>query len=335
MKYHWMGFALGCILDRCIGDPHGLWHPVRVIGAWIAFWDRLLLGRDMPERDAPRHKRLGIVLVIVVLVPTVLAAIFIYSFAYRISPILGVVIEGVMTAYLLAARSLETESMRVYDALRFKGLVKAREAVAMIVGRDTDSLDEAGVLRAAVETVAENTTDGVIAPMLYTALGGPVMGYAYKAISTLDSMVGYRNERYYHFGTPAARCDDVAAFVPARVAAGLMLLAVFILNRVSFFTGQFHYDLFRALRVFRRDRLAPESPNAGQTESVAAGALGLQLAGDAKYFGRWEKKPVIGDDTRPIVLEDIPRVNRLMWGAAWLGAILCLGWIGMGVLYGL
>ncbi|MBQ6582905.1 MAG: cobalamin biosynthesis protein, partial [Mogibacterium sp.] len=185
-----------------------------------------------------------------------------------------------------------------------------------IVGRDTESLDASGVSKAAVETVAENFSDGVFAPMLYTAIGGPVLGMAYKAVNTMDSMIGYRNDRYQWFGTAAAKLDDAVNYLPSRISALLLIAAAAI--------GGSAYDARRAWHIWRRDRRCHKSPNSAQTESVAAGALGLELAGDASYFGQTVHKPTIGDPVRPIEPEDIRRMNRLMMIAAVLGECLCL-----------
>ena len=209
--------------------------------------------------------------------------------------------------------------MKVYDRLKEKDLPGARRAVSMIVGRDTAHLDEAGVTKAAVETVAENTSDGVIAPMFYLMIGGPAAGWIYKAVNTMDSMVGYKNERYRFFGTAAARLDDILNYLPSRLSALLMIAAGALLK----------LDARGAYRIWRRDRRNHASPNSAQTESVMAGALNLQLAGDAFYFGKLTKKKTIGDDIRRIAPEDIPRANRLMLTASVLGLLL------MGVLRGL
>lgn len=202
--------------------------------------------------------------------------------AYSINLYVGVIAEAVMTWQILATKCLRVESMRVYDALRTDGVDAGRRAVSMIVGRDTSVLDAAGVTRAAVETIAENTSDGVIAPMLYTAIGGPVLGFVYKAVNTMDSMLGYKNDKYMYFGRFAARLDDVVNFIPARISAYLMIAAAFIGGR--------HFDGKNAYRIFKRDRFNHASPNSAQTESVCAGALRVQLAGDAVYFGKLVKK---------------------------------------------
>ena len=221
-----------------------------------------------------------------------------------------------MTWQILATKCLRVESMRVYDALRTDGVDAGRRAVSMIVGRDTSVLDAVGVTRAAVETIAENTSDGVIAPMLYTAIGGPVLGFVYKAVNTMDSMLGYVEPPYKDIGLVPARMDDVFNFIPARLSALLMLAAGALLQ----------LDVKNGWKIFRRDRCKHASPNSAQTESVCAGLLGLRLAGDAWYHGVLHKKDYIGDAKREIELEDIPRAGRLMY----LTAVLALVVFGAG-----
>ena len=207
---------------------------------------------------------------------------------------------------LLATKSLKTESMKVYKRLRKHDLPGSRKAVSMIVGRDTNVLDEAGVTKAAVETVAENTSDGVIAPMFYMAIGGAFLGWMYKSINTMDSMVAYKNDRYRYFGRIPAYLDDVANYIPARLAGLLMIVASFLI----------HLDGAHAWQIFQRDRYNHASPNSAQTEAVMAGALDVQLAGDAWYFGELHKKKTIGDDIRPIEPKDIVRANKLLYATA-------------------
>ena len=225
--------------------------------------------------------------------------------AERIHPALGFGFSCILCWQMLAAKSLKTESMKVYTALEKEGLEAGRRAVSMIVGRDTKSLSEEGVIKAAVETVAENTSDGVTAPLFYMMLAGPLGGVFYKAINTMDSMIGYRNEKYRWLGTCAARLDDIANFIPARISALFMTAAAFMLG----------FDGKGAWKIYRRDRHNHKSPNAAQTEAVMAGALQVQLAGDAWYFGELYKKPTIGDSIRPVRREDIPAACRLEYGA--------------------
>ena len=250
-------------------------------------------------------------MLVVVTVSTGVPAV-ILSVAYKYFWKLGLALESFWCYQILATKSLKVESDRVYIALKDKGLEAGRKAVSMIVGRDTQNLTEEGVTKAAVETVAENTSDGVIAPLFYMLIGGAVLGFAYKAINTMDSMVGYKNDRYQWFGTAAAKLDDVVNFIPARVSAVLMIAA-------SYLTGM---DGKNAARIFRRDRFNHKSPNSAQTEAVMAGALDVQLAGDAWYFGKLHKKPTIGDPVREMELLDIRRSHKLLYGTAMLGLIL-------------
>ena len=267
------------------------------------------------KENSEKFKK-GIILAVTVPVVSALVSALLLVVAYKLHPVCGVMIEAIMTYQILAAKCLKVESMKVYKSLKEEGLASARRAVSMIVGRDTQVLDETGVAKAAIETVAENTSDGVIAPMLYTALGGPVFGFVYKAINTMDSMVGYKNDRYLYFGRAAAKLDDAANYLPARISAFLMIGCAFI--------GGKEFDGRRAFRIYKRDNRKHASPNSAQTEAVCAGALGIQLAGDASYFGKVVKKPYIGDPARAVEFEDIRRVNKLMYLTAWAGELLCL-----------
>lgn len=330
MRNHLTAFLIGFVLDQIIGDPHNIPHPVVFIGKLISFLDRKLMGepegarnvgRKYPgeikgERDPDREMRRGISLCVLVIGITLLlsgAAVFL---SYYINEYLGIAVEAVLTCYILAAKSLKDESMKVHDAIKNSTIEDARRAVSMIVGRDTDALDEAGVIRAAVETVAENTSDGVIAPLIYTFIGGPALGLVYKAINTMDSMVGYHNDRYEYFGRAAAKLDDVANFLPSRICALLMILA-------SCFLGK-EYSPKGAWRIFKRDRYNHKSPNSAQTESALAGALSIRLAGDASYFGKVVKKPYIGDPIREIEVDDIKRACKLMYVTEYLCVIIML-----------
>lgn len=318
MCYHIFAFIAGFVLDLLIGDPHFIPHPVRLIGSFISFLDKRLNcddGYNISEKklNLIKYKR-GMLLAFTVIFATFAISVIIIVAAYSINLYAGLIAEAVMTWQILATKCLRVESMRVYDALRTDGVDAGRRAVSMIVGRDTSVLDAAGVTRAAVETIAENTSDGVIAPMLYTAIGGPVLGFVYKAVNTMDSMLGYKNDKYMYFGRFAARLDDVVNFIPARISAYLMIAAAFIGGR--------QFDGRNAYRIFKRDRFNHASPNSAQTESVCAGALRVQLAGDAVYFGKLVKKKYIGDGLREIEYEDIKRANRLMYITAFLCELL-------------
>lgn len=336
---HMLAFVSGFLLDCLFGDPYWMPHPVRFMGNWISFLDKKLMGEkhkgEEKKADAKNttnikesltirsERRKGIFLVVCVLVVTALISGVIFFGAYAIHPIAGFIIEAIMTYQILAARCLQKESTKVYRALQKNDLQKARYAVSMIVGRDTNVLDEAGVARAAVETVAESTSDGVIAPMLYTALGGPVLGMLYKAVNTMDSMVGYKSSRYLYFGRAAAKLDDAVNWIPARISALLLIAGSFFLKLFRF-GKESVYDPIRAYRIWRRDARKHASPNAGHTESACAGALGIRLAGDTIYGSKVIKKPYIGDDIRPVQPEDICRCNHLMYAAAILGELICI-----------
>lgn len=314
ITHHITAMVAGFLLDFLLGDPYWLPHPIRAIGSLIGWLEHKW---NHPEE---KNSRKGTVMVLLVLAVTGSVTFLLWAGAYRVHPLLGVMVESIMTYQILATKCLKTESMKVYAALQKQDLEAARKAVSMIVGRDTQSLDENGIAKAAIETVAENTSDGVIAPMLYTAIGGPVLGFLYKAVNTMDSMVGYKSERYLYFGRTAARLDDAVNYIPARISAVLMTAA-------CFFSGA-DYDGKRAWRIYKRDRYQHASPNSAQTEAVCAGALGIRLAGSASYFGKLVEKPYIGDAERAVETEDIKRANHLLYLTAWLSELLCL--LGLG-----
>ena len=310
MKYHMIAFFIGFVADLIVGDPCVLPHPVCFIGHLIEKLEKCL------RKVGKREQQQGCLLVLVVLSITGAVSAGLLFTAYCLHSYLGVFLEAVMTWQILAVKSLRTESMKVFVCLRQNETEAARKALSMIVGRDTACLDEAGMIKAAVETVAENTSDGVIAPMLYAALGGPVLGFLYKAVNTMDSMLGYKNEKYLYFGRAAARLDDYVNYIPARISAFLMIGAAY-LDRKNF-SGKDAYH------IFKRDRYQHASPNSAQTEAVCAGALGIRLAGDASYFGKVVKKPYIGNALRQVKQEDIGLANQLMYRTAWIGELLCL-----------
>ena len=308
IRYRLISILIGAGLDCLIGDPQWMPHPVRLMGALISALDKLWNRKE----DSPLVLRIkGFVLAAFVVSAALRITWGLLRVLYGWGLAAGVAAESILCCYALAARNLRDSSMEVYKALTENGgdLLKARRAVSMIVGRDTENLDQKGVIRAAVETVAENTADGVIAPLFFLALGGAVGGMAYKAINTMDSMLGYKNKRYQYFGTAAARLDDAAGFIPARLS-GLLLVAA---------AGLTGMDAANAWRIFCRDRYAHKSPNSAQSESAVAGALGVQLAGDAVYGGQVVHKPFIGDPLREIEAEDIRRANKLMYAASGLG----------------
>lgn len=310
--YGTLALFLGIMLDFLIGDPKGWYHPVMAIG-WLIHHLEQMLRRLFPNTKIG-ERLAGFLLALLVPGITTLTALAALILCYRIHPVAGIVVEAMMCGSLLATKSLRKESMKVAEALDAEGLNAGRKAVSMIVGRDTQRLDEAGVIRAAVETVAENTSDGIVAPLLFMACFGGAGGFFYKAVNTMDSMVGYKNDTYRYFGTAAAKLDDLVNLLPARVSALLMIAA-------CPFSGQNGRE---AWRIFRRDRYCHASPNSAQTEAVMAGALGVQLAGDAWYFGKKYEKPSIGDDVRPVEREDIARSCRLMYDTVYLTAAVVL-----------
>lgn len=311
------------ILDLILGDPHFLWHPVQGMGYIIKYLERILRTlfgiRDDRELDKAKKRIAGGIMVVLVIILSVLPVYLILKLADIIHPYVRVSVEIIMCYQMLATRSLCVESMKVYKELKNGTIESARNAVSMIVGRDTQKLDEVGVIKAAVETVAENTSDGVTAPLFYLALFGVYGAFIYKAVNTMDSMIGYKNDRYIFFGTAAAGLDDLLNYIPARISALLMILA-------SYFLG---LDGKMAWKIYKRDRYKHASPNSAQTEAVCAGALGVRLAGDAYYFGKLLKKPYIGDSLRDVEAEDIKRANGLMYITSILMLICMVAVIGV------
>ena len=311
----WSLYALciGFCIDLIVGDPHGFPHPVVGIGRLISLLERLFR-RLLPKTKGGEIAAGACIWVLTVLISAGLPAALLYG-TQKLSVWLRLALESVMCWQILATKSLRDESMKVFSALRGGTLDEARQAVSMIVGRDTAQLDEKGVARAAVETVAENTSDGVIAPLLFLALGGAPLGFFYKAVNTMDSMLGYVEMPYKNIGLIPAKLDDVFNFIPARLSAFLMLAAGALLR----------LDVKNGWRIFRRDRCRHASPNSAQTESVCAGLLGLRLAGDAWYHGVLHRKAFIGDAVREIETDDIPRACRLMTVTALLALVLFAG----------
>ena len=299
--------AAGVLLDLLFGDPVWLYHPVRLIGNWISWGERQLRKVCGTHLTAAGGVLWVMTAGLAFVIPFGLLAL-----AGWIHPALRFLLETFWCFQILAAKCLASESRKVYDWLKARNLPGARKAVSMIVGRDTEELTEEGVTKAAVETVAENTSDGVTAPLIYLLIGGAPLGFLYKAVNTMDSMLGYKNDRYLYFGRIPARMDDVFNYIPARVTTLLMTISAFL-------TG---LDGKNAWKIYRRDRKKHASPNAAQTESVCAGALGVRLAGDAVYFGKLYKKEFIGDVLRSIEPEDIIRTGRLMYAAELLTLVL-------------
>jgi len=299
--------AAAWLLDMMLGDPQGFPHPIRFIGWMISRGESLL------RRLLPGHAyAAGVVLTAAVTGISAGLTWGVLTGLARIHPWAALAGETALCAQILATRSLRDESHRVLRSLVKGDLPEARKYLAWIVGRDTGTMEREAISRAVVETVAENTTDGVIAPLFYMMIGGAPLGMFYKAVNTLDSMIGYKNEKYLYFGRFAARLDDVMNFIPARIASALMILASALLG----------LDPKGAIKVYCRDRKKHASPNSGHSEAVAAGALNIRLGGDASYFGRVISKPTIGDPLRPVVPEDIIRTGRLMMVTSFLGVVV-------------
>lgn len=315
---------IGYVLDLCLGDPLWMPHPVVAVGKCISLLERML------RRIFPAGRRgefLGGLMLVCIVVALSFAVV--YALLYAVGlwlPEWRMVAEGFICYQLLATKCLKDAGGLVWRELSKGDLPAAREAVGRIVGRDTAGLDESGVARAAVETVAENSSDGVIAPMFYFIIGGAPLAMAYKAINTMDSMLGYKNERNLYFGRAAALLDDAANFLPARIT-GVLLAAAALCG----------YDRRGAWRIFLRDRKNHTSPNSAHPEAACAGALGIRLGGDSTYGGRVVSKPGIGDANRELEAEDIRRASRLLYVASFLGvAVCCTGfWLATAVWNGM
>lgn len=313
-----IALGVGFLLDLIFGDPYFMPHPIRLIGKAIEVGEKLTRGcfRQTPQGQMAA----GTVLALCILVLSFGVPFGILWLASQVSPLLSIIVESIMCYQILAIKALKTESTKVYTKLAEHDLEGARYQVSMIVGRDTERLSMQQVAKATIETIAENTSDGTVAPLIFLVIGGAPLGFLYKAINTMDSMIGYKNDQYLYFGRFAARLDDVANYIPARVSAFVMIAASLVLK----------LDYKNAYRIFLRDRYNHASPNSAQTEAVCAGALQIQLAGDAYYFGTLYKKKTIGEAIRPIEYEDIARANRLLYGTAWISIVVCL--LGMGVI---
>ena len=308
-----LSILFGFLLDLLLADPAKLPHPVVIIGRGISFLEKHL--RSIFP-DTPRGKRTaGAVMAVLIPVTTFVITYGLCIAAYLIHPVLFFLLHTLWCWQAIAISGLAREAKNVYRCLYPEvRLDDARKAVGRIVGRDTKALDEAGIMRAAVETIAENYSDGVMAPFFYMMIGGAPLALTYKSINTMDSMVGYKNDKYIDFGRVPAHLDDVAGYIPARLGALFWIAAAALTGR----------DAKAAWRIWRRDNRNHASPNSAQTESACAGALGIQLAGPAYYFGELYEKPTIGDPLRPIEPEDINRTNRMLYMASILALLLCM-----------
>jgi len=298
------------ILDLILGDPHNLPHPVRLIGSVVSLAEKFI------RKLLPKNKKYeiigGLLLVLLISFLSFTIPFYMLLIAEKINHNLKLIIEIYFCYKLIAVKSLKKESMKVYYSLKENNIENARLMLSYIVGRDTKQLDEKHIINATVETIAENTSDGVVAPIFYMALGGLPLMFLYKAINTMDSMVGYKNKKYLYFGKVAAKTDDIANYIPARIAALFMIAASFICK----------FDYKNAVRIYKRDRLKHSSPNSAHTEAVCSGALNIMLGGDCYYFGKLYKKNYIGDDIRKCQKEDIVKANKLLYVTSFISVII-------------
>ncbi len=292
---------IGFIIDCILGDPQNPLHPIRFLGhinnIGIKIYDKLNIKKYKVQFIY------GIVMNIAIISLVFLLFTFFVNIFYRLSFYLGVIFESVMGYFIIAPKCLYKESMKIYKELKNNNIKNARLYLSYIVGRDTESLEEEKIIKATVETISENLSDGVIAPLIFLAIGGVPLGMVYKAINTLDSMVGYKNEKFIYFGKFSARLDDVVNFIPARISAMLMIISSFIL-RLNF---------KNAIKIYIRDKYNHLSPNSAHTEAVCAGALEIQLGGISTYKGKVVEKKTIGDNIRKANIEDILLANKLMY----------------------
>ncbi|MFZ5965598.1 MAG: adenosylcobinamide-phosphate synthase CbiB [Bacillota bacterium] len=306
-----MKILFAYFMDLLIGDPYWLPHPIVLIGNCIKALERILRSIFKTELQ---EKIAGVILTGMVVGGAYIGTWLLIKAAFVTHPYLADGIEAFLMFQILAIKSLDKESRKVYDQLNKGDLLEARKFLSYIVGRDTTDLDEQNVARGAVETVAENISDGIIAPMLYMIIGGVPLGMAYKAVNTLDSMVGYKNDRYIHFGWASARFDDIANWIPARLTAVFIIIA-------SYFS-KYHWK--NSVKILLRDRRNHKSPNSGYPEAAVAGALGIQIGGTNMYFGKPVYKPTIGDANKVLCKEDILHTIRIMYMTSLIGIVSLL-----------
>lgn len=298
-----LSYTIGLVLDFIIGDPNNPFHPVRIIGA---------LGiklENITRRVFKNLKISGFVTWLGVILITFLVNSLIVRLAFSISNIFGIIIEGILLYFCIAFKGLKVEGLKVIKVLESGDIEGARKQLSYIVGRDTEALDEEGIIRAVIETVAENTSDGIIAPLLFGALGGAPLAMTYKAVNTCDSMFGYKNDKYIDFGLVSAKMDDLFNYIPARLTGYLVIFAAFILG----------LDYKNSYRIYKRDRYNHTSPNSAHPESAVAGALGIRLGGANYYFGKIVEKPTIGDKNKVIEISDLYKTNNILLVVTLLG----------------
>ncbi|OGP48746.1 MAG: cobalamin biosynthesis protein CobD [Deltaproteobacteria bacterium RBG_13_51_10] len=288
------------LLDIILGDPQRFPHPVRLIGRFIVFLENLFWRAN----SSPLSQKIsGILLALIVVGSTFMATTFLIYWAGYFSQAASFILSIFMGYFTLATRDLHVETRRVLKALEAGDLARARQELSFLVGRDTAHLSEPEVIRALVETIAENLSDGVIAPLFYLGLGGPPWAMTYKAINTLDSMVGYKKERFRHMGWASARLDDAANFIPARLSGGLVVISAFLLGK----------PWRDSLEILRRDRRQHQSPNSAWPEAATAGALGVQLGGLNYYGGQPSPKPFIGNRKKDLDFGDVREAWKILY----------------------
>lgn len=300
---------VGYTLDLLLGDPHFLYHPVRLIGRLITYLDTKL------NKGSNQLKKMnGLILLILVSgFSFVIPMIILYAVS-QVHTLLAVLLESLMIYQLFATRCLDVETRKVYNALKEGNIKDARRYISYLVSRDTDQMSEEDVIKAAIETIAENLGDGVVAPMIYIIMGGAPLGWYYKSVNTLDSMVGYKNEKYEDFGYYSAKWDDVLNYIPARITAIFILIAGWLLK----------YDLIEGIRILRRDKRNHASPNSAYPESAAAGLLGIQLGGKASYFGVTSTKPTMGDKCKVLNIDDLRKMKNLLYASSMVGMVVLM-----------
>ncbi len=303
--------TLGYLIDLILGDSHDIPHPIKFIGKLIHLLESRFLTNT---NESNKNKLLGILLWFLTVSLSYLTPYLIILSISKMNIYISVAVETLMCYFILATKSLKDETMKVYKPLAKKDIETARKYLSLIVGRDTNQLKEEGIIRAAIETVAENINDGIVAPMIFIALGGAPLGFAYKAVNTLDSMVGYKNKKYMDFGWFSAKADDVANYIPARLSALLMILSSFLTK----------YDYKSSFKIYLRDKNNHSSPNSAHTEAVVAGALNIALGGPNYYGGVLVKKPYIGDNIKNPEVSDILKIFKIMFITSFLSLILSL-----------
>jgi len=298
--------AIGYTMDLILGDPYFLYHPVRVIGHLVRGLEKLLLNID----DRPIIQKIkGLILLILVSGLSFVVPFTMLLALHKIHSLLSLVLESIMIYKIFATKCLDVETRKVYRALKEGDLETARKMVGYLVSRDTDVMTEEDIIKASIETIAENLGDGVIAPMFYIFIGGAPLGWCYKGVNTLDSMVGYKNEKYLHYGYFSAKWDDVLNYIPARLTALFILIAGFFLRM----------DIKRGISILSRDKHNHASPNSAYPESAAAGLLGIQLGGKASYFGKVSIKPTMGDAFKSIEVNDLYMTRKLLYMTSFVG----------------